>query len=104
MIGKQPLHLPEWASRISTYLRTYMTTISYSDFRRNLAKFLNSVEEDCEEIVIHRSKGRSTVVLSLDEYLSLKETAYLLSTPRNRKHLEKSLKEASEDDAVTIAL
>lgn len=71
-----------------------MTTVSYTDFRKNLAHFLAMVEEDLEEIVIARGKGRKAVVLSLDEFESLQETAYLLSSVKNRRHLEKSLKEA----------
>ena len=81
-----------------------MTTISYSDFRQNMAKFLNRTEDDCEEIIIHRSKGRKTVVISYDEYCSLQETAYLLSSPANRKHLERSLRQAQEGDVVEMHL
>ncbi len=81
-----------------------MTTISYSDFRRNLAKFLSLVEENCEEVVIHRSKGRKAVVVSLDEYCSLQETAHLLATPANRKHLEKSLADVRNGKVVTVNL
>ena len=89
------------------YVRNYvlfMATISFSDFRRNLAKFLNMAEDDCEEIVIHRSKGRKSILISYDEYRSLAETAYLLSTPANRKHLEKSLKEADRGEFIKVEL
>lgn len=70
-----------------------MTTVTYSDLRQNLAHYLNKAEEDCEEIVISRSKGRNSILMSLDDFLSMQETAYLLSSKSNRKHLEKSLKE-----------
>ena len=71
-----------------------MTTVSYTLFRQNLAQYLDRANEDCEEIIVTRNKGRKTVVLSLDDFLSLQETAYLLSSAENRKHLDKSLKEA----------
>jgi len=81
-----------------------MTTVSYTDFRRNLALFLDLAEEDCEEIIVSRSKGRKAIVLPLDEFLSLQETAYLLSSKENRKHLERSLKEAKKGKTVHVDL
>lgn len=70
-----------------------MTTITYTDFRQNLAHYLDKTEQDCEEIVISRSKGRRVILVSLDDFLSLQETSHLLSSKANRKHLEKSLQE-----------
>lgn len=77
-----------------------MTTVSYTDFRQNLAQYLDKTEQDCEEIVVSRSKGRSAILVSLDYFLSLQETAYLLSSKPNRKHLEKSLREAKAGKTV----
>ncbi len=81
-----------------------MTTTSYSDLRANLAKFLTMAEEDCEEVVVSRGKGRKVVIVSLDEYLSMQETAYLLSSRKNRKHLEESLREAKSGKTVRVSL
>lgn len=73
-----------------------MTVITFSEFRKNLAHFLNLVQDNCEEVIISRGKGRKAIIVSLEEYESLQETAYLMSTPANRKHLEKSKKELEE--------
>ncbi len=82
-----------------------MTTISYSDLRARLASFLDRADEDCEEIVVHRGRGKADVIfVSLHEFESIKETAYLLSSPKNRKHLEKSLKEARGGKTVKVKL
>ncbi len=70
-----------------------MTTVTYTDFRQNLARYLDKTEQDCEEIVVSRSKGRKAILVSFDDFLSLQETAYLLSSKENRNHLEKSLME-----------
>ncbi len=70
-----------------------MTTVTYTNFRQYLARYLDKTEQDCEEIIVTRSKGRKSVLLSLDYFISLQETAYLFSTKANRKHLEKSLQE-----------
>lgn len=77
-----------------------MTTVSYTNLRQRLAHYLDKTEQDREEIVVTRSKGRSSVILSLEDFTSLQETAYLLSTPANRKHLEKSLREAAKGKTV----
>lgn len=77
-----------------------MTTVSYTDFRKNLAYYLDKAEEDCEQIVVTRDKGRRSIILSFDDFESLKETAYLLSTVNNRKHLEKSLRQVQEGKVV----
>ncbi|MBI5794537.1 type II toxin-antitoxin system Phd/YefM family antitoxin [Candidatus Uhrbacteria bacterium] len=79
-----------------------MTTITYSNFRAHLAHFLDLAEEDSEEIVVTRGKGRTSIILSLDDFLSLQETAYLLSSKKNRLHLEKSLKEAAKGKTRTV--
>lgn len=81
-----------------------MTTVSYTDLRGKLAYFLSLVEESCEEIVIDRGKGRKSVMLSLDDYNSLLETAYLTASVKNRKHLEKSLLQAKKGKTVRVRL
>ncbi|MDD3897205.1 MAG: type II toxin-antitoxin system prevent-host-death family antitoxin [Candidatus Peribacteraceae bacterium] len=81
-----------------------MTTVSFTVFRQNLANFLTKAEEDCEEIVVTRAKGRKSIVVPFDEYISLQETAYLLSSKKNRKHLEKSLLEAQKGKTVKVSL
>ncbi len=79
-----------------------MTTISYTKFRNNLAGVLDSAEQDFEPVVVTRNKGRKSVVMSYDEYSSLLETAYLLSSEPNRKHLEKSLAELEQQKIVNF--
>lgn len=80
-----------------------MTTTSYSDFRSHLAAYLDKVEQNCEEIVVNRSRGRKVIVLSLDDYLSMQETTYLLSSKKNRKHLERSLQEAKKGKTLRVS-
>jgi antitoxin YefM len=68
-----------------------MRAISYSEARRNLASLLDSVGNDAEEVVITRPGRESTIVLSLREYESLKETAYLQSSPANALRLDAAI-------------
>jgi antitoxin YefM len=64
-----------------------MKTISYSESRANYAKVLDSVLDDREEVVITRAGRDPVVLVALDDYESLKETAYLLRNPANARRL-----------------
>ncbi|MFG3818859.1 type II toxin-antitoxin system Phd/YefM family antitoxin [Limnothrix redekei] len=64
-----------------------MDAISYSALRANLAGTMDRVCDDREPIVVTRKNGRSVVMLSLEDYASLAETAYLLRSPENAKRL-----------------
>ena len=64
-----------------------MKSITYTAARENLASTINRVCEDQAAIVITRNRNQSVVMLSLAEYESLQETAYLLRSPANAKRL-----------------
>ncbi len=70
-----------------------MKTMNYSDARANFAALLDGVENDREEAVITRAGHEPVVVLSLAEYQSLQETAYLLRSPANARRLLDSIAE-----------
>ncbi len=72
-----------------------MKVVNYSDLRLNLKKWLDLVVNDVEELIIKRKDNKDLILVSLDEYNSLKETAYLLSG-KNREILMKSLEEAKD--------
>ncbi|MGA9270282.1 MAG: type II toxin-antitoxin system prevent-host-death family antitoxin [Lutimonas sp.] len=69
-----------------------METVNYSDFRSNLKHWFDKVINDVSDVIIKRKGGKDLVLMSLDEYNSLKETTYLLSG-RNRDVLLNSIKE-----------
>lgn len=68
-----------------------MKTVSYTALRGDLAKAMESVNEDREPIVITRRRGAPAVLLSLADYESLEETAYLLRSPANAAHLRRGI-------------
>lgn len=70
-----------------------MREYSYTQVRQNLSTILNSVCDDSEEIYVTRKNGDRMVIVSADDYESLKETAYLMSSEANRKEIFKSLEE-----------
>lgn len=69
-----------------------METVNYDEFRSNLKHWIDKVGNDVKEIFIKRKNGRDLVLISSDEYNSLKETIYLL-TGKNRDVLLDSIKE-----------
>ena len=73
-----------------------MQVISLTEARNNLKDVFDSVYINHEEIVIHRKGRENVVVISMDEYNSMKETNYLLSSPKNKERLLSSLKHARE--------
>ena len=70
-----------------------MKVVNYTDLRLNLKHWLDTVINDVEEIIIKRKNNKDLVLISLDEYNSLKETAYLLSG-KNRDILIQSIQQA----------
>lgn len=69
-----------------------MEIVNYTDFRSNLKHWFDKVINDVSDIIIKRKSGKDLVLISLDEYNSLKETTYLL-TGKNRDILLNSIKE-----------
>lgn len=71
-----------------------MDAVSYSDLRQNLKRYLDRVYGDREALIVTRKGNENVVMISLDEYNSLVETSYLLSSEANAKHLTESLSAA----------
>jgi antitoxin YefM len=70
-----------------------MDAISYTAARANLAKTLDRVCDDHEPMIITRNGEPSVVLLSLEDFRSLEETAYLLRTSANAERLLDSIRD-----------
>ena len=64
-----------------------MDAITYSAARANLATTMDRVCNDHEALIITRNGDQSVVMLSLEDFQALQETAYLLRNPTNAKRL-----------------
>lgn len=73
-----------------------MKAITYTAARQNLAKVMEGVCNDHQPVIVTRSMNDSVVMLSLEEYEALEETAYLLRSPKNARRLLESLLELEE--------
>lgn len=70
-----------------------MEAINYTIARQTLARKMDQVCDDHTPIIITRQNSRSVVMLSLEDYEALEETAYLLRSPKNAKRLMESILE-----------
>lgn len=64
-----------------------MDAITYSAARANLASTMDRVCNDHEALIITRNGQQSVVMLSLEDFQAMEETAYLLRNPANAKRL-----------------
>jgi antitoxin YefM len=78
------------------YTFQYMKAITYTQARQNLATTMDRVCEDCAPVTITRNgKQQAVVMLSLEEFEQLEETAYLMRSPANAKRLMEAIEELS---------
>ncbi|WP_026295064.1 type II toxin-antitoxin system Phd/YefM family antitoxin [Sediminispirochaeta bajacaliforniensis] len=73
-----------------------MDVINYTDLRRNLKARMDKVYHDHAPLIVTRKDNENVVLISLEDYNSLTETQYLLSSKNNAEHLAKSLHSARE--------
>jgi len=70
-----------------------MDSISYSEFRSHLAGTLDKVNDDHLPMLITRRNGKPAVVISLEDFKSYEETAYLMASPKNAERLNRAIAE-----------
>ena len=75
-----------------------MEAISYTNARSNLAKTMEKVCEDHDPVIITRRNESSVVMMSLEDYQALEETAYLLRSPKNARRLLESIAQLESGD------
>lgn len=74
-----------------------MKAITYTAARQNLAKTMEKVCQDRAPIIITRKTSDSVVIMSLEDYEALEETAYLLRSPKNTRRLIESISQLEND-------
>ncbi len=68
-----------------------MDAITYTAARQNLAKTMEKVCRDRDPVIVTRKSSESVVIMSLEDYEALEETAYLLRSPENTRRLMESI-------------
>ena len=70
-----------------------MRAITYTSARNNLAGTMKKVCDDHSPVIITRKTAQPVVMMSLEDYQALEETAYLLRSPKNARRLLESVAE-----------
>ncbi len=78
-----------------------MLAANFTEFRTELKKYLDNVENNNETLIIKRNSGRGTVIISLDEYNSIMETVHLLSSKANADRLYESIQQIKDGKVIT---
>ena len=73
-----------------------MKVVTYTNARQNLAKTMEKVCQDHSPIIVTRRTTDSVVIMSLEDYEALEETAFLLRSPKNTRRLIESIAQLEE--------
>ena len=73
-----------------------MNAITYSSARENLAHTITEVFRNHDPVIITKKGTDSVVMMSLEDYESMKETTYLLRSPKNARRLLESIQQLEE--------
>ena len=68
-----------------------MDALTYTAARQNLAKTMDKVCNDHAPVIVTRKSSNSVVIMSLEDFEALEETAYLLRSPKNARRLIESV-------------
>jgi antitoxin YefM len=68
-----------------------MFTTTISDFRKDIKRYLDRVTTNFETLIINRGKDNGVVIMSLDEYNSLRATHHELSSKTNEQRLDSAI-------------
>jgi len=84
-------------------MRLSMRAVTFSSAKKNLRSLIREVRENSEPaVIVDRDSNEQAVLISLEDYRSLEETAYLLRTPANRVHIEEALQQVREGKLVSF--
>jgi antitoxin YefM len=75
-----------------------MKTITYTAARENLASTMQQVCDDHDPVIVTRRRDQAVVMMSIDDYTALEETAYLLRSPKNARRLHDAVDQLRSGD------
>lgn len=81
-----------------------MDVMTYTAFRAKLAQKMKEICDNHLGIIVTRKNHETVVVISLEDYRAMEETAYLLKSPANAKALMKSIQNIEEGKTVQVEL
>ena len=77
-----------------------MKAITYTAARQNLAETMKKVCNDHAPMIVTRKSSESVVIMSLEDFEALEETAYLLRSPKNTRRLIESIAQLENGNGI----
>lgn len=77
-----------------------MNAMTYSSARQNLAKTMDMVCDDHEPVIITSKRDKAVVMVSLEDFKAMEETAYLTRSPKNAKRLIEAISQIENGHGV----
>jgi antitoxin YefM len=68
-----------------------MLTLTLSDFKKNINRYLDHVMNDFETLVINHGKNDGVVIISLADYNAILATQHELSSKENERRLDAAI-------------
>ncbi|GAW33990.1 antitoxin YefM [Roseovarius sp. A-2] len=75
-----------------------------TDLRKNLSAMMDRVNDDHEPVIVTRAKGKPVVMISLEDYQAMDETAYLLASPANAHALRDAIARVERGEGISRTL
>ncbi len=72
-----------------------MEALTSSYARQHFAELMRQVNDDHAPVIVTTQRGKPVVIMALDDYNALEETAYLLRNPNNARRLAESVDQLS---------
>ena len=79
----------------------FMRTTNYTDLKANLKSYIDAVIDDYDTVVVNHENGKGVVMISLDEYNSLKETEYIMSSPDTMEAIHKGEEDIKNGNSIS---
>jgi antitoxin YefM len=81
-----------------------MKHISSTDLRANLSSVMDKVNDDHEPVIVTRAGGKPVVMVSLEDWASMDETAYLMASPANKAALRQAIQDGRDGKFIEVTM
>ena len=79
-----------------------MIVATYTELRSNLKKYLDRVIKDSDNVIVNRGNDSAVVIMSLEEYEAMQETAYIQSQPDIMEAIRQGEKDLRDGNYETV--
>ncbi len=84
------------------YARPVSQTVPVRELRSNLSRLLSDVADRRDHVIVTRNGRPAAVLVPIDEYEALEETADILADPEALAAIDEGLAEIERDETVTL--